>query len=100
LSLAHQVAQSGVRVTVVGDPFGALTQPGFRFVTSFDDAAKDASRAADQLGVIFYGGRDRDDLATIRSTVSRRNPHIVVVIVGDVRPARWSLDVGRERRRR
>lgn len=93
LSLARQLVEAGVTVTAVGNPFGASGPPGCRSVPTVDDAIEEATGGG--LRVLFHARDPRDDteLAAIRRALSLQPPRLVPVLVGDVRPGRWSIDV-------
>jgi hypothetical protein len=97
LSLVRQLIEAGVAVTAVGSPFGASHPLGCPRVATVEDAIDDAAGANDEWRVLFYAPADDRDtdgnLAAIRRALSIPRPQLVPVLVGDVRPGRWSLDV-------
>jgi hypothetical protein len=89
-TMARQLVDQDVAVTVVGAAIGPRID-GVHAVRSMIDAeAATDDPTAPQ--VVFCEG-DQDDIATVRRLVARSTPRTVVVLVGDVRRGRWSVDV-------
>jgi hypothetical protein len=90
-SIARQLVHAGVAVTVVGDAVGATTPAGARVVSSYEELNGERPQAP--LEVVFGTIARTQDLPHVRRLVSPANPRTVVVIVGQARRARWSIDI-------
>ncbi|MDT5026896.1 MAG: hypothetical protein QOE61_3322, partial [Micromonosporaceae bacterium] len=92
--LARQLVDNGTPVTVVGPILGPRIA-GTHVVRSMAAAEETtAATTADPVAPqIVFCPPGPDDAATVRRFTTRSSPRTVVVIVGDVRRGRWSVEV-------
>jgi predicted CoA-binding protein len=90
-AIAGQLVDRGFAVTVVGPAVGRRVT-GARLASTLTEA-ETATDDPTALQVIFCGRADDDAAALVRLT-ARTSPRTIVVLVGDVRPGRWSVEVG------
>ena len=89
-SFARQLEQARVSVTVVGNAAGEAIPVGAMVVSSYDELV---GRSPATLGVIFGVVENNRELPHIRRLVPNSDRRTILVIVGDTRRARWSMDV-------
>ncbi|MEU0152211.1 hypothetical protein [Micromonospora fulviviridis] len=89
-ALAGQLIERGVPVTVVGGTIGGPLADA-RMVRSLTEAetATDDPTAAQ----IIFCGPESDDAPVLRRLAARTDPRTIVVLVGEVPPGRWSIEV-------
>jgi hypothetical protein len=89
-SIARQLSDAGVAVTVVGTAVGTSVT-GVRAVKSLAHAAD--AQPATEPQVVFCDATEQDHTAFVRQLTGRTKPRTVVVLVGPTRRARWSVHV-------
>lgn len=89
LALARQLGATGLPVTIVGNPLETEPPTGCATARTLDEVP--ATPAS--VGIVLYGPSGDDDQPAIRRLAARSAPRMVIVIVGDVPRARWSIEV-------
>lgn len=89
-SIARQLTDAGVAVTVVGTSVGA-GMTGVRTVPTLAEAAE--IHPSTEPYVVFCGATEDGHTAAIRQLTIRSKPRTVVVLVGPDRRSRWSIQV-------
>ncbi|MGW0436573.1 hypothetical protein ACWDV4_29000 [Micromonospora sp. NPDC003197] len=92
LTLAEQLAGSGVTVGIVGDALGPDVPAGYRRMATFPTADGDLDAPAGP-GVVFSGGLRGADLTAARDLAVRTGHRVIAVLVGEVVRSRWSVRV-------
>jgi hypothetical protein len=86
-SLARQLHLVGVTVIAVGDVLGRPAPAGCRSVTTWD------GRTAGDFPVVVFHPGPGDEATAAVGRAGTGMSRAVLVLVGDVRRARWSIDV-------
>jgi hypothetical protein len=94
-SLARQLADGGVPVTVVGKAVGVRV-PGAHMVRTMVDA-EGATNDPVEPQVIFCSP-DHNEAPTVRRLIARPTPRTILVLVGHSPQGRWSVEVRSQRR--
>jgi hypothetical protein len=87
--LARQLVEHGIPVTVVGSALG-IRIAGAHAVRSLVQAEIESDDPT--APQIVFCPPAPDELAVVRRLTGRSTPRTVVVLVGEARPGRWSID--------
>jgi hypothetical protein len=90
-SIVRQLEQTGVGVTIVGNAAGSDIPVGAKVVSSYDELV--GARQPGPLEVIFGTVASNRELPHVRRLVPTSDPRTILVIVGETRRARWSIDL-------
>jgi hypothetical protein len=89
-ALADQLVRRKVPVTVIGSALGPR-RAGVHTLRSLGEAVIATDDPSSPQ--VIFSSYDRADRATIRRLADRSAPRTVVVLLGDGRPGRWSIEV-------
>jgi hypothetical protein len=89
-TFARQLVDQQVPVTIVGQSVGPRVAGSHtvRSLAEAESATEDPSAPA-----VIFCASGQNDSATLRRLIGRSSPRTVVILVGDVRRGRWSIEM-------
>ncbi|MEU4339279.1 hypothetical protein AB0F59_32300 [Micromonospora lupini] len=90
-SVARQLADAGVSVTIIGDVLGPEVPTGYRQLAAFPELASFGPTSGPE--VVISGPVRGAELTAARGLVARTQSRVVPVLIGEVLRARWSVQV-------